>query len=483
MKKTLLIFLMMAMTFGVLAQSQLNTIRGKTKDGKTIKIDYYKGSVEDYVESVKYQVVDELQSKVNDLQKEVVKANKSVEDQKKTMAELNRRITELEQGRSDSSDTESFKKQVAAKEAEIQSLNGRIAILNEEIKKTNERIAVLNVQDAEQLKDGKASSELDGSLLLSENKALRDTLSNKEETIRRLNTSLTEADQRIEQLGKECERQIALAKETSRMSKPARAPVIGLSYAVGPAFVRSTDLDEIWTKAIRTGNVFQLYYGTPRLAENFSVLVEMGAGIRRFEAGIHFNACQKTFENQTDADGQTYTALYAFSDMQEVLSLTYFDIPVCVCLGQPAKDRIAAYLSLGLTTSIKVSSKFEGEGAYSLRGYYPQWDVTLENISELGFANDVKAYDGVHPEFKSINLWANVAFGAYVPFGCLTVKPHPSNVVLKAGLKGDMSLKSLSSTKKTSSDKALVPGKSSLPSGDPKVFLPMVEIGLVYILK
>ena len=110
MKKTLLIFLMMAMTFGVLAQSQLNTIRGKTKDGKTIKIDYYKGSVEDYVESVKYQVVDELQSKVNDLQKEIVKANKSVEDQKKTMAELNKRITELEQGRSDSSDTESFKK-------------------------------------------------------------------------------------------------------------------------------------------------------------------------------------------------------------------------------------------------------------------------------------------------------------------------------------------------------------------------------------
>ncbi len=490
MKKSLLIGLMMATTLCALAQSQLNTIRGKTKDGKTIKIDYYKGSVEDYVENVKYQLVDELQSKMSDWQKEVGKANKTIEEQKKTINELNGRITVLEQHQTGSGDTESLAKQIIAKEAEIGALNGRIATLNEEIKKLEGQITglqgqvqELTAQNSELLKGDSALSTPDESLALSQNKALRDTLSKKEETLFRLNASLTEIRQRMEQQEKDCEKQIALAKKTPSISNPAKTPLIGLSCAFGPAFVSHSHLHAIWAKAIHAGTVFQLYYGTPRLSENFPVSLELGAGLRRYKAGIHFNACQRTVEDQTDADGQTYTALYAFSDMKEALSLTYLDIPVRVCLGQPAKDRIAAYLSLGLTTSIKVSSKFEGEGAYSLKGYYPQWEVTLENISELGFANDVKAYEGLNPEVKSFDLWGSVAFGAYIPFGCLASKPHPSNVVLKAGLKCDGSLMSLSSTKKTSSDMVFVPGESSLLSGNPKAFIPMVEFGLIYTLK
>ena len=80
MKKILLTIAITLLVTVAWAQSQLTTVRGKTKDGKTIKVEYYQGTVEDYVESVKYQLVDELQAKVADLQTKLDAANKQIKD-------------------------------------------------------------------------------------------------------------------------------------------------------------------------------------------------------------------------------------------------------------------------------------------------------------------------------------------------------------------------------------------------------------------
>lgn len=533
MKKSLLIILLMTATLSVFAQSQLTTIRGKTKDGKTIKIDYYKGAAEDYIENVKYQVVDELQSKVDVLQKELGRVNKSIEEQKKTIADLNGQIMGLGQDGRSSDGSEVFMRQIAGKEAEIEMLKEKAAALNLEVQTLKDQIAKLNGQlydlnvqntalaaacnrleninksleassqkllennekqeqsnqktdqqfDTQSVGVG-AQAKADENLALSEKKAFRDSLIVKEETIRLLNATLAEANQRLVEQQKDCEKQMAAEKDKVKaMTRQEKASFVGLSVAAGPAFVCFSDLDAIWAKIINMGGGSHFYYGTQRLAENFSVSMEIGAGVHWFKTDISIGACQKTIENQTDVDGNSYNALYSFSDMKEALSLTYFDIPVAICFGQPARDRITAYLSVGLMASIKVNGKFEGEGTYSLKGYYPQWDVTLENISELGFENNVKGYEGVNPELKSFNLYGSMAFGTYIPIGCLASHSHPSDVVLKAGLKCEGALLPLSSEKKTASDKAFVSGKSNLLLGNPRVLIPMVELGFIYILR
>ena len=68
MKKLFLILIVTAITSTAWSQSQLSTVRGKTKDGKTVKVEYYQGAVEDVIKSVKYQLVDELQAEVTNLQ-------------------------------------------------------------------------------------------------------------------------------------------------------------------------------------------------------------------------------------------------------------------------------------------------------------------------------------------------------------------------------------------------------------------------------
>ena len=71
MKKLFLILMMTGLAMTATAQSQLSTVRGKTKDGKTLKVQYYKGSVEDVIQSVSYSVVDELNAKLEKANKEI----------------------------------------------------------------------------------------------------------------------------------------------------------------------------------------------------------------------------------------------------------------------------------------------------------------------------------------------------------------------------------------------------------------------------
>ena len=87
MKKLVLIIAATIMTTAAWAQSQLQTVKGKTKDGKSINVQYYKGTAQDFIESVKYQLVDELkadnkskQNSINDLQSQLNKANKRIDN-------------------------------------------------------------------------------------------------------------------------------------------------------------------------------------------------------------------------------------------------------------------------------------------------------------------------------------------------------------------------------------------------------------------
>jgi len=61
MKKIFLVLFSLTLVTSTWAQTQRSTLRGKTKDGKTLTVQYYQGTVEDRIESVKYQLVDELQ--------------------------------------------------------------------------------------------------------------------------------------------------------------------------------------------------------------------------------------------------------------------------------------------------------------------------------------------------------------------------------------------------------------------------------------
>ena len=438
MKKILLILVMTVMASTVWAQSQLTTIRGKTKEGKTIKVEYYKGSAEDYVESVKYQLVDELQARVTDLQTKLDAANKQIKELKSGQT-----------GSSSSNNTE-----IKRLNKEIDELNKSLDRLQEQLVNSelnNDSIIAANTHLQEQIEqNGKVvpvpvSND-------KELKRLRDSIVSKDATIRKLNNSIQKCEKEMEKMEKEL---IVASSSPTGYSKPA--PVIGVTLGFGPVFAK--EVEEGWAKDINWAKKVEVYFGTARLSSSFPISIEAGVGIRNFKLSAKRNPCEIT-ESGTDADGDSFQAMYSFGTLQESLALTYLDIPVRVCFGQPAKDRVGVYAKVGVTPSIKIADKFQGTGTYSLKGYYPQWDVTLENITELGFGENMDYYAGKQAtEVNNFVLWGNATIGAYVPF-------KGSTMLLNAGLGLDVPFMAV--------------GKTNAGS---KAVMPAFEIGMVYTLK
>lgn len=466
MKKLFLILVMTATAATVFAQSQLSTVRGKTKDGKSIKVEYYQGTVEDVIRSVQYQLVDELQADVKSLQSQTKALQGKVDEANNQVKKLKK---QLDEAGGDSAEEQRLRNQLAEKERQVAKLNNDIEALNKqiaELQKADMSGVVASLREQLTEKDVQIAEQ---EHKIDSMKRIKTVVipNNPDKQVTELRKQIAEKDATIDDLNHQ------LARYASKPvgGKPAKTPVIGLEVGYGPAFPGKS-VSEPWAKQVKSSLQADLYFGTACLSESFPISVEVGVGFRKFGLAAILNE-YNTSMDAVDADGDNYQAIYAYNDLQESLTLTYLDVPIRLCIGQPAKDRVTAYAKLGLTPSIKMSAKFEGTGKHSLKGYYPQWDVTLENVESLGFGSDMDCYDGVEPEISAFNLWGTVAFGAYVPF-------KGSPIVFNAGVKLDYPFLTMGSFNAVEN---LPMGKPGLLQNGGKVVIPSVEIGLVYTLK
>ncbi|MBR6877782.1 MAG: hypothetical protein IKM95_00150, partial [Bacteroidales bacterium] len=181
MKKLFLFLVVSVVTATAYSQSQLSTVRGKTKDGKRIKVEYYKGNVEDVIQSVNYEVVDELRAKVKTLQEDLDKANKELKG--------------IKPGGGDS-EVKKLRKKVKDYETEIETLNKRLNELHETTSH-----------------DGLASEETMAHY--------RETIINQEKSIEEMNKVIDACNQKIKDLDQE-------VKILKGAALPPTSPVIGL---------------------------------------------------------------------------------------------------------------------------------------------------------------------------------------------------------------------------------------------------------------
>lgn len=598
MKKLILILAVFAVTATASAQSKLMTVRGKDKDGKTIKVEYYQGSATDAIESVKYQLVDELQAKVSTLQSKLDAANrelkkcqnapvddgaddiqltmlqnlimmkdtqidsltlqvqekqeqlqialngidnsdvgrlrKEVKEKESQIKSLNSKVEKLEKklakSGDDSAELQRLQDQIAAKETEIDNLNKQLTAEQKKVQNGEAQITELRGQisakeseittlknDKEKLQQQLAAADAGGdaekaqlrqqitgleaqlkslnSTLIRKNDSintlkvqlaqsegnkpavvvtnvsdttinkrayqrLRDSIATQDATIRSLNKSLADCEKRIESLQRQVE-----ACSKGEVVKSVGSHSIGVEGGFGPAFMLGK-MDDGWSKDVKMAWGVDVYYGSPSFTEKFPISVEVGLGVGGMTFSAHRGAGTATIES-VDADGDKYQAIYDYSDMAEKQKLTYLNIPIRLCIGQPVRDRVTAYFKIGVTPSINVSSKFEGEGTYSLKGYYPQWDVTIEDVPELGFGSDFDSYaDGLSPKIKKFVLWGNVAAGVYVPFG-------KSGLVFNGGVKLDYPFMRIGASTED----------VELFNHENKALIPSLNIGLTYTIK
>lgn len=419
MKKIFLILFTFTFATSVWAQTQRSTLRGKTQDGKTLTVQYYQGTVEDKIESVKYQVVDELQDEIKGLKANVKDLQNRLDAANKQLKQLNVQVEQSSNSQND------------------------LAILNQQIAEKTEEITQL-------------SSQLD---------SMVNELNQAQEENNRLQVQLDSI-------------RYVLTVKSQKKESPQKSPIIGIEAGLG-AILLGTSVNDPWVKDITLGEQAAIYFGTACLSESFPVSAEAGVGFRRISMAAHRNTCETVQNGFMDNDGDPCQAKYTFDNFEESLSLNYIDIPIRLCFGQPLKDKVSVYTKLGVTPSINIGTPaLVGNGTYSLKGHYPGWNVTLENIEELGFVSHHDFYEDnkVETDIKKFNLWGNLAVGAYLP---LKVVP----IVLNVGFKLDVLIMQIGCTSFIDNGIQLPERHTGLLQNGGRVWIPSFEIGIVYTLK
>ena len=268
---------MIAIAVTAQAQSQLKTVRGKTKDGKSVVVRYYPGSYEDAIESVSYQVVDDLQTNVKNLQNQIKTEQGKINEANNEVKRLRK---ELEK-RADQATIDSLNTVIEEKSFTINTASDQIDILNSRIRQL-------------------------------------------EETNSSMRTSIDSVQRLLDSIRK--------TKTKLQANPKQHKSIIGVEAGLGQIIYGNT-INAGWSHEPSFSKHAAVYYGTPRLAASFPISIEAGVGARLLSMTASRSAIQKTLDNQEDVDHHTYQTEYQYGDLNERLSLTYLDIPIRIRIG------------------------------------------------------------------------------------------------------------------------------------------------------
>ena len=134
------------------------------------------------------------------------------------------------------------------------------------------------------------------------------------------------------------------------------------------------------------------YYNAQiELTYMFTNRVGLGTGLCMINYGSSFtiNDYNQTSQAQVyDIDGDLYNPVLEISNLTETNSIKCFEVPLL--LKTRAGTGIAKfYLDIGIVYSMINESYYTLDGSSVIKGYYPQYRVTLKDLPEYGFG----AYD------------------------------------------------------------------------------------------
>ncbi|RLD73665.1 MAG: hypothetical protein DRI87_03310 [Bacteroidetes bacterium] len=263
-------------------------------------------------------------------------------------------------------------------------------------------------------------------------------------------------------------------------AKTVSYPAMGLLFSIAPDFsqIHNKDIydDDQWNKNGKFG--FNVEFGYfAKLSRIVSVGV--GVGYSSFSSDVSVDSSVRQYPVILDNDGHNVIFNLKTDELNEQLSVGYFDIPVYLEFGNPNIDQIGFYGRVGLKISFPVTNNLTGEGTYTTWGYYPDCPVELWNIPELGFYTDKPIYgDQVEVDLAPVTFSLLLSGGITVPVS--------NYLIFKIGANINYGISEISNIKAEDNAEMDIPGNYSkllFNSSKTGVRSYGVEIGLIYNLR
>jgi hypothetical protein len=91
--------------------------------------------------------------------------------------------------------------------------------------------------------------------------------------------------------------------------------------------------------------------------------------------------------NTIDSEQEAYKRRISGNDIKETQKISCLNIPLLANIQLPVNEKFGFYLQAGINLSIPISKKYSSSGTFTYKGFYPAYNVLLEDLPDYGFSN------------------------------------------------------------------------------------------------
>ena len=128
----------------------------------------------------------------------------------------------------------------------------------------------------------------------------------------------------------------------------------------------------------------------------------LGVNYGQYHSNFYIDAYQNHF-NAVDIENEPYELRILGNDIKEIQQFDVLSIPLCVNLRMPLSNLIGAYLQTGINFFVPLSEFYESAGTFTYKGYFPAYNVILEDLPEYGFPSDLRIQSKGTPDLKPLS--------------------------------------------------------------------------------
>jgi len=151
--------------------------------------------------------------------------------------------------------------------------------------------------------------------------------------------------------------------------------------------------------SVEIGYFFSKYFG-----------LSSGIGFNSYSTQLTLDAYQNNF-NTIDSENESYERRVSGSDIKEVQKVDFLSIPFCINLRLPFNETIGFFLQTGVNMAVPISKNYLSSGTFTYKGYYPAYNVLLENLPAYGFPSNISSESDGKLELKPLSFNAIVSAG------------------------------------------------------------------------
>jgi len=129
--------------------------------------------------------------------------------------------------------------------------------------------------------------------------------------------------------------------------------------------------------SFEAGYFFSKYFG-----------ISSGIGLSPYSSRIFLDTYSNTLDT-VDSENENYERKISGRDIDETEKIYFLEIPLMLNLQIPFGKAIGFFAQGGIEMAIPVVRNYSSSGIFTYKGYYPAYNVVLEDIPYEGFKSNV----------------------------------------------------------------------------------------------